>query len=330
MKRTYRTCAVSIAAVGTLLMASCGEEGGADFDPAAEAVEVVVHTGPGGGSDVFARAVTDMLREGNITANQWMVQNIEGGSGAQAMSNMVQQGGNDDVIAAVTMTWLTTPLTVGEGMVSLSEFTPIAQVLTEPTFIAVRDDAPYETMEDLVDASVDGESITQVGGSPTAHASIVGDLIQNEIGAEWRFLSFSGGGERVSALLGGDADLMLGSAEDFDQHVRGGNMRLLAVAEPERLESHPDVPTLDESGVSIDPPDQVRGFVGPPDMDPELVQSYEDVFRELSESDEWDEYLVENGWVGDFAGSEEWGNNITGLEEELATLFDQLGIEISS
>lgn len=329
MKRVNRTSAVGIAAAATLLVTSCGEGIGADFDPISEPVEVVVHTGPGGGSDVFARAVTDMLREADITSNQWMVQNVEGGSGAQAMSNLAQQTGNDDVIAAVTMTWLTTPLSVGEGMVTLSEFTPIAQVLTEPTFIAVRGDSPYEEMQDVVDASENGESITQVGGSPTAHASIVGDLIQHEIGAQWRFLSFSGGGERVSALLGGDADLMLGSAEDFDQHVRGGSMRLLAVAEDERLESHPDVPTLSESGVDIEPPDQVRGFVGPPEMDPELVQRYEDAFRELSESEVWEEYLIDNGWVGDFESADEWGNNIDSLEEELAELFDELGIETS-
>lgn len=308
----------------SLMATSCGTDGaGAAVDPSNDSVEMVVHTGPGGGSDVFARATAQMLSEGEITSRDWMVQNVEGGSGAQAMAHMARQGGNDDVIAAVTMTWLSTPLTVGEGMIRLDELTPIAQVLTEPTFLAVPGESPFDEVQELIEASNNGEQLTHVGGSPTAHASLVGDMVQKETGAQWRFLSFSGGGERMSALLGGDADLMLGSLEDFEQHVRSGDLRLLAVAEDERLESHPDVPTLKESGVDISPPDQVRGFVGPPDMDPESVALYEDLFRELSESQAWQDYLIDNGWVDGFAPAEEWGANISALEEELTVLIDE-------
>ena len=327
MKRSPLIPATALMLGLSLTATSCAADGaGAAVDPATEAVDMIVHTGPGGGSDVFARAIAQMLSEEDITSSSWMVQNVEGGSGAQAMAYMARQGGNDDVSAAVTMTWLSTPLTIGEGMIRLEELTPIAQVLTEPTFLAVPGDSPFEEVQELIEASSNGEQLTHVGGSPTAHASMVGDMIQQETGAQWRFLSFAGGGERISALLGGDADLMLGSLEDFEQHVRSGDLRLLAVAEDEPLESHPDVPTLKESGVDISPPDQVRGFVGPPDMSPEAVALYEGLFRELSESQAWQDYLIDNGWVDAFAPAEEWGANISGLEDELIVLIDEFDL----
>ena len=81
----------------------------------ADDVEFLVHTGPGGGSDIFARDVVSMLREEELISANWPIRNEEAGEGAGAMAYLLGEAGEDNIISAMTTTWLTTPLTI-EGV----------------------------------------------------------------------------------------------------------------------------------------------------------------------------------------------------------------------
>lgn len=103
-------------------------------------------------------------------------------------------------------------------------------------------------------------------------------------------------------------------------------MNLLAIVEEERVDTFPEVETLNELGYDIDTPEQVRGLVGPPDMPPEAQAFYEERFRELSETEAWQDYLVENGWIPAYAGLQEWGDTLERLHGQLETLMSDLGL----
>jgi putative tricarboxylic transport membrane protein len=348
LRAVFSPRVLALLCIVALALAACGDEPDTeiaeepDAEPEEEAVveeeaedewepppsvEVVVHTGPGGGSDVFARALTEMMTEAEIVDTPWPVRNVEGGSGAAAMAHMMQEQGNDETIAAITMTWVATSLTT-EGAVDLRELTPIAQVLTEPTFIAARVDAPFDDFDEMIAWSQDNPGeLNLSGGSVTSHAALVAAAIQDETDTAWRFVSFPGGGERIAAVLGGDTDIMFGSVQDFEQHVRAGDMKWIATIEEERADFLPDVPTVLELGYDVIVLEQVRGFIGPPGMPPEVVAAYERLIDDLAATDAWQTYMEENGWISAFAGSQEWGDTLERLYGDLGALLEEVDIE---
>jgi len=232
----YRRLGV-VLAVMMLILASCGgaaepsspeapeSEAPSGFTP--EDVEIVVHSGPGGGNDTLARAMAQILLDEGLADTLYPVNNAQGGSGAAAMAYMAEQAGEGSTIAVHTSVWLTTPMTLGGDATTVTDLTPIAQLVEERAMIGVAADSPYETLEDLIEASR-SEQLNHAGGSVGSLDQVNSLLLQNEAGIEWGFISFEGGGERVAAVLGGNADIMIEGARDFSELVESGDMRVLA------------------------------------------------------------------------------------------------------
>ena len=114
-------------------------------------IELVVHTGPGGGSDVLARAMVIMLEKEKLLPVRVQVANKPGGGGVVAAAYLAEKKGETHTIGIFTGVWLTNPLTSNEAKVSLKDLTPIARLLLEPAVIAVKADAPYKTLGDFIE-----------------------------------------------------------------------------------------------------------------------------------------------------------------------------------
>lgn len=327
MSRKLATLAV--VATLALFAVACGNSGGGgeseNFEPGGP-VDLLVHTGPGGGSDVFAREVSEMLVSEDIVDDNWPVVNRDGGDGALAMAYMSQNEGNSELVAAITPTWIATSLTA-DVEVTIEDMTPVVGLLSEPTVMAVRDDAPYDDLQGFIDAANEQPNeLVQTGGSTTASDAIAGQLIMEETGAEWKYLSFPGGGERIAALLGGDADMMFGSSSDFTEQVEAGDLKVIATIDNESSPIFPDAETLEESGIEADVPRQFRGVVGPPGMPDDAVAYYEGVFEELSKTEAWKEYAEDNGLNSDFRSTQEWSTFLEERNTEYRQLLDELGL----
>jgi putative tricarboxylic transport membrane protein len=328
-KARLRQTAAVLAAMAMATAGCGGGTGGgssADFEPGP--TEFIVHTGPGGGSDVFAREVTALLeRESLIGGSSWTVRNESGGSGATAMAYLARLSGETDTVALTTPTWITTPLTTPEAVVTLDQLTPIAQLITEPLVMAVKADAPYQRLEDFIAAARQNPGgLVQTGGSVTSVDAIAGEIIQEATGTDWGYLSFEGGGERIAAVLSGDADAMFGSPSDFAEQSRAGALRVIATIGDQAPALFPDAPTLAEAGLDIDVPQQLRGVVGPPEMPQEAIAYYEDLFQRLTQTEAWKAYVAENGLTTVFAGDAEFGANNRQQTDLLRTRLESLGL----
>ena len=258
-------------------------------------IEVVVHTGPGGGSDVLARAMVLIMEKEKLLPVRMQVANKPGGGGAAAAAYLAEKKGETHTIGIFTGVWLTNPLTSAEAKVSLKDLTPIVRLLLEPAVIAVKADAPYKTLGEFVSAAKQkpGE-LKQSGGSITSRDNVVRQQLQKVSGARWQFISFPGGGERIAALLGGHVQMMVIEPNEAGEHIRAGNMRLLAQVSDARLPAFPNVPTLKEAGFNVTPVPQVRGVVAPPGIPRENVAYWEGVFKKLTQTESWKKYVADN------------------------------------
>ena len=122
------------------------------FTPSKQ-IEAVVHTGPGGGSDLLARAIAEMLQKEKLLPQRMQVVNKPGGGPAVAMSYLAEKKGETHTIGFFTGVWVTNPLTTPEANVTVKDLTPIVRLVLEPAVIAVKADSPYKNMNDFIEAA---------------------------------------------------------------------------------------------------------------------------------------------------------------------------------
>jgi len=301
---------------------------GQSFTPT-RPIEVVVHTGPGGGSDVLARAMVLIMEKEKLLPVRAQVANKPGGGGVVAAAYLAEKKGETHTIGIFTGVWLTNPLTSNEAKVSLKDLTPIARLLLEPAVIAVKADAPYKTLGDFVSAAKQkpGE-LKQSGGSITSRDNVVRQQLQKVSGARWQFISFPGGGERIAALLGGHVNMMVIEPNEAGEHIRAGNMRLLAQVNDKRLAAYANVPTLKEAGFDVTPVPQVRGVVAPPGIPRENVAYWEGVFKKMSQTESWKKYVADNQFEDAYQNAAELTKFYDEFTGQMRGILQEAGVKV--
>src|SRR5688572_9369746 len=95
-------------------------------------IEVMVHSGPGAGNDVFARSVIKVLNEIKAVPQQMQVLNKTGGGGLVAMSYLSEKKAETHLVAVFTSVWWVNPLIRKEAAVTMKELTTVARLILEP------------------------------------------------------------------------------------------------------------------------------------------------------------------------------------------------------
>jgi putative tricarboxylic transport membrane protein len=292
-------------------------------------IEAVVHTGPGGGSDIFARAIADMMEKEKLLPQRLQVVNKAGGGSAVAMSYLAEKKGDTHTIGFFTGVWVTNPLTTAEAKVTIRDLTPVVRLVLEPAVVVVKADSRYKTMRDFIeDAKKNPGQLKQSGGSVTGRDNLVRLVIQKATGARWVYVSFPSGGERIANLLGGHVQIMVMEPQEAGEHIRAGNLRVIAAATDKRLPSFPDVPTLKEQGIDVPVIPQTRGVVAPPAVPREVVAYWEGVFERFSRTPAWKKYLEQNQFEDGFLKGPELVKFFDDLTVQMREILKEAGAKV--
>ncbi len=135
---------------------------GQSYQPS-KPVELVVHSAAGGGSDVFARAVVEMVQKEKLLPLPLRVVNKTEGASIEALSYMMEKPGDDHTLAIFTNTWVATPLTSKSAKYTAKDLTPLVRLVLEPTIAVVRADSPYKNMNDFVEPAKKRSRSSQTG-----------------------------------------------------------------------------------------------------------------------------------------------------------------------
>ena len=266
----------------------------ADFRPT-RPVEIVVHSAPGGGSDVFAKAVIEMAEREGLLVQPMRVVNKTVGTSTEAMEYLAAKGDDAHTIAVFTNTWIATPLTKPGAKHTVRDFTPIVRLVLEPTIAVVRADSPWRTLAEFAEAARrEPGRFKQAGGSATAIESLTGLLIQRATGAKWTFITVPAVRDRMTGLVEGRVDIVIPQPQDANEHIAAGKVRPVAAFTERRLAVLPDVPTIREQGIQAPIIANVRGILGPPEMPAAAQRYWEDFFARLAATPSWKKYIEEN------------------------------------
>jgi putative tricarboxylic transport membrane protein len=317
---------VSLAAAAALALGAAGAQ--ADWKPT-KPVEIIVHTGPGGGNDLLARAMVQMIEKEKLLPVRVQVINKPGGNGAVAAAAIAEKKDDPHALGLITSVWIANALTSAEAKVTVHDLKPIAMLLKEPAVFVVRSDSPYKTLRDFIEAAkAKPGTLKQSGGSVTSRDNIVRQSLQAATGAKWAFVSFQGGGERLAALLGGHVDIMVIEPQEAGEQVRAGKLRVLAQLTEQRLPGYPDVPTLKEAGYDVHLTPQIRAVVAPPAMPADATAYWEAFFGKLHETESWKKYVHDNQLEDAYAPGAQLKQVIDETGKTLKQTFQEAGVKV--
>ncbi len=208
-------------------------------------IEFLVPANPGGDTDATARAMAEALTaELGKTVS---VVNMAGGAGTIALDELLARGtdGSTALYWHTDLLWGSLLDRLGANWTELVDVAVIpGGGASQCVFISSK--AKWQTIEELIaDAKANPGTINfGAGTGQTVH--FLGLDIEKQSGAEFNFVSIDSASDRVTALLGGDIDMMLTAYGSGRSYIESGDMRCLAVLSPTRLPGV-DVPTLEEA-----------------------------------------------------------------------------------
>jgi putative tricarboxylic transport membrane protein len=289
-------------------------------------VEFIVHTNPGGGTDVFARVVTEIMTRDKLVSQPLIVQSRTGGAGVVAFNYVKSKRGDPHTVLTIaTGTFLTatarTDLDLGP-----EHFTPIAFFARDPQGIIVNIDSKYRTFKDLMDdAKGAPDSIVCAVTSATGTARMTLWRMERETGAKFKFVTFKAGSEAVLSVLGGHVPFTTENVSEAWAHIEAKKMRVLAVTTEQRMPALPDVPTLTELGYKV----QIgtgRGFGMPAGVPKEAAAAMEALLEKVHKSARWREYAVNNLYEDRWMGSAEFTEYLAQQRVAQREFIDGIGL----
>src|SRR3954463_2050643 len=297
----------SVTAAGAAAALLCASPAFAQARYPQRPVEVVVAYAPGGGTDNLMRMITGIIDENKWSPVPLVVNNRAGGSGAVGYNYLINKKGDSHVIAGAT------PLVVSgkiEGRLPGNHrdaMTILMIVAIDELMISVRNESPYKSIDELVNAARAKPAGITIGGTATySEDHIFTYLFQQAAKIKVKYVPFNSGGEVTAALMGGHIDAGVMNPNEIIAQVEAGKARTLAVASHQRLADAPDLPTFAERGYDFYW-EQMRGVVGPANMPPEAVKWWQETLKKVTETPKWkNDYIKKNlltptQWTGEQA-----------------------------
>ena len=320
--RTVRTDL--IAALGAAALA-CAAAAPAQTYPS-KAVEFIVHVNPGGGTDVFARLVTEIMTRDKLVTQPLVVQSRTGGAGVVAFTYAKSKRGDPHTVLTIATGSFLTAASRPDLDLGLEHFTPLAFFARDPQGIIVNADSKYRTFKDLIDDAKGqpGEIVCAVTSATGTGRQTLWRL-EKETGSRFKFVTFKAGSEAILSVLGGHVPFTTENVSEAWAHIEAKKMRVLAVTTGQRMPALPDVPTLTELGYKV----QIgtgRGFVMPAGVPKEAAAAMEALLEKVHKSARWQEYAVNNLYENLWMGSAEFSRYLIEQRAAQKEFVDSLGL----
>ncbi len=294
---------------------------------AAQEMSIMAPAGPGGGWDQTARSLQEALQVEKIATNVQVV-NVPGAGGTVGLAQFVNQNkGNANALIVGGYVMVGAILT-NNAPVKLDQVTPIARLTGEYEAIVVPDSSDIKTMADLVEKlKADPGAVSWGGGSAGGTDHITVGLIAKAVGVDptkINYIPFSGGGEALAAIVGGKVTAGISGFGEFEQQVKAGKLRVLAVSSPERLDIV-DAPTLKESGVDVEVQNW-RGVWGAPGLTDEQKAELIGKIEKVNASETWTKTLAAKGWANTFLAGDAFADVLKTEIAQTETILRDIGL----
>lgn len=309
-----------------LSLAACGSSG-SNADEAGEYpsqdMDWTIAFGPGGGNDIMARTMVEIIEQYDLYPHNIRLENREGGSGATGWGYLFNQRGSGYGISTTSGSFITTPLQADTGW-TYEDFTPVGLFATDDAYFVVPGDSDFQTWEDWVEYARGQDSVV-LGGIGTVNVDfILHELLAEAAGYEIEYVPFNEEGQLQTALFSGSLDAMVSNTGSILGQIEAGEVRPLLFTGKERLDVLPDVPTGEEKGIT-DLPAMPRGMILPPEAPQEAQDWWIETMKEVVETPEWQEYIESNYLTENILWGEDFQNYLGEVVDEFTEILTEAG-----
>jgi tripartite-type tricarboxylate transporter receptor subunit TctC len=238
--------ALSIAVAGALATSPAR----AQADYPTRPITVIVPFAAGGPTDVIARIVTEnMTRQ---LGQQFVIENVVGAGGttASTRAKRATPDGYTIIMGHMGTHAASVGLYPNLQYDPQADFEPIGLAAGTPILILAKKDYPARDLKEFVaHVKANDKSLNQAhaGVGSVSHTTCV--LLSSILNVKPALIPFQGTGPAMNALVGGQVDYMCDQIVNAVPQIKGGTIKVYAVATPERNPALPDVPTTKEAGL---------------------------------------------------------------------------------
>ncbi len=258
-------------------------------------ITMIVPYGAGGTTDISGRQLAMQL-EKHLGKSITVIN--QGGASGSIGARTVLDAKSDGYTVLFTAESLGTQRVMGLSAMSYDDFTPIMVAVNDPKVIVVHKDSPYQTLQDLVNdiKSRPGKvkmSYTGPGGSGHVQA-----LIYNKMGLDMALTAYPGGADCIVAVLGRQVEFTNSNYSTVTGYLESGDLKLLGISALQRLEAHPEVPTLDEilpgSQKYLGNPFTPLSLLVKADVPASVVQILREAASKAVQEQAWKDFVAKN------------------------------------
>ena len=300
----------------------------AGAQPVFEQLRIVAPAAPGGGWDQTARVMQQVLQQSGI-ARVAPVENVPGAAGTIGLARFIgAERGNADALMVSGLIMLGGIVTQ-RSPVTLADVTPIARLTGEYEVIVVPARSPFRTLQDLIrELRARPESISWGGGSAGGSDQILAGLVADAVGVSpdrLNYIAFSGGGESLSAIVGGQVSVGVNGLAELAAQIEGGSVRVLAISSAERLPGV-NARTLVEQGVDV-VFENWRSVVAPPGLSRSDRERLAAAVDAMVQSAGWRDALVRYRWLDRYLAGDAFAAFVDAEQRRVQEILRRFGTE---
>ncbi|MBL0420253.1 tripartite tricarboxylate transporter substrate binding protein [Ramlibacter sp. AW1] len=235
-------------------------------------IRLVVPFGPGGPTDIAARAIAQKL---STALGQPVVVDNKAGAGGSIGSAEVARAPADGytLLYGSSSTLAVNPSLYKLPYDPAKSFAPVSLVARGPQVMIINDKVPAKNLKEFVDYArkyPDGTTYSSAGIGSVGH--LTSALLLETLGLKGRHIPYKGGALAITAVAAGETTFTVDAVGTTDKAVQTGRARTLAVLSDKRTPFAPDVPTVAESGFKSVSADFWSGVVAPAGTPEPIIQ----------------------------------------------------------
>jgi putative tricarboxylic transport membrane protein len=268
-------------------------------------IEFVVPAGTGGGADQMARFIQGVAAKHNLTKQPIVVVNKSGGAGAEGFLLVKGAKGDPHKIIISLSNLFTTPLATGVPF-NWRDLTPVQMLALDQFVLWVNEESPHKSAKDFFNAlkAQPANAIKMAGTGSKQEDQIITVMLEKAAGKKMTYIPFKGGGDVAVQLVGKHVDATVNNPIEAESHWRAGKLRPLCVMDKAKLpytakltatQAWSDIPTCVSAGIPAEYL-MLRGIFMPPEVKPEQVQYYLDLFKKMRDLPEWKEFMAKGAF----------------------------------
>ena len=257
-------------------------------------LRIVVPFTPGGGTDIIARTLASGLQK---ELGQPVVVENKPGAGTIIGSDAVAKSAPDGyTLLIATFAHAVNPSLQPKLPYEWDRaFAPVILIGRGPNVLVVRADSPYKSVQDvLADARANPGKLTYASFGNGTSAHLAGEMLTNLGKVSIVHVPYKGFGAAITDVIGGQVDMIFGTAAGVAGHVAGGKVRALAVTTEERSPAMPSVPAVAEAvpGYRVE---SWYGIYVPTGTPPEIVARLNATIARVAKTDEFRKRMEPEG-----------------------------------